>query len=122
VILNRYYADTYKVQSDTYVHPDFFRFRSLLEKEFRTNHHVANFAQQLKISANHLNKICRKYSGHSAQQMIHNKLISEIKRELHSNKTIKEISYDLEFSDPSNFNRFFKKLTGTTAQQYRDGL
>jgi AraC-like DNA-binding protein len=122
VILNRYYADTYHVQSDIYIHPDYFRFRSLLEKEFISHHRVAAYAQMLKISTNHLNKICRRYSGLSAQQMIHNKLISEIKRQLCSNKSIKEIGYEFEFSDPSNFNRFFKKITGTTAQQYRDGL
>ena len=122
VILNRYYAAAYRVQSDTHIHPDFFRFRSLLEKEFISHHRVAAYAQLLKISANHLNKVCRRYSGHSAQEMIHNKLISEIKRQLRSNRSIKEISYEFEFSDPSNFNRFFKKITGTTAQQYRDDL
>jgi AraC-like DNA-binding protein len=122
VILNRHYAATHHLQSDTYIHPDFFRFRSLLEKEFIMHHYVATYAQLLKISTNHLNKICRQYSGHSAQEMIHKKLISEIKRQLRSNKSIKEIVYEYEFSDPSNFNRFFKKLTGATAQQYRDNL
>ncbi len=122
VILNRYYAATYQVQSDTHIHPDFFRFRSLLEKEFIAHHRVATYAQMLKISNNHLNKICRQYSGLTAQQMIHNKLISEIKRQLRGSKSIKEIVYDFEFSDPSNFNRFFKAITGTTAQQYRDGI
>lgn len=122
VVLNRYYAATHHLQSNIYIHPDFFRFRSLLEKEFMTHHHVATYAQILKISTNHLNKICRQYSGHSAQQMIHNKLISEIKRQLHSHKSIKEIAYQFEFSDPSNFNRFFKKITGTTALEYRNSL
>lgn len=122
VTLNRYYAAAFHVQGDTHVHPDFFRFRYLLEKEFLTHHTVANYAQQLKISTNQLNKICRQYGGYSAQQVIHQKLLSEIKRQLGSHKSIKEISYDFDFSDPSNFNRFFKRLTGTTAQQYRDNL
>ena len=34
--------------------------------------------------------------------------------------SIKDIAYSFEFSDPSNFNRFFKKLAGITPQQYRD--
>ena len=122
VVLNRYYAATHHLQDNIYIHPDFFRFRSLLEKKFITYHQVATYAQILNISTNHLNKICRQYSGYSAQQVIHNKLISEIKRELYSNKSIKEIVYQFEFSDPSNFNRFFKKLTGTTAQEYRNSL
>jgi AraC-like DNA-binding protein len=122
VILDRYYAATYHVKSDTHVHPIFFRFRSLIEKEFSSHRHVSTYAQLLKISRAQLNKICRQYSGLSAQQMIHHKLISEIKRQLRSNKSVKEIAYEFDFSDPSNFNRFFKKLTGTTAQQYRDSL
>ena len=122
VLLDRRYAATYNVKSDTYVHPMFFRFRSLIEREFKSHRHVSTYSQLLKISSAQLNKICRKYGGLSAQQMIHHKLISEIKRQLRYNKSVKEIAYDFDFSDPSNFNRFFKKLTGTTAQQYRDGL
>lgn len=122
VILNRQYALTYGVQSDTSVHPDFFRFRSLLEKEFATHHRVADYVQLMRVSASHLNHLCRQYSGQSAQQMIHHRLVSEIKKELRSNQSIKEVAYAFDFSDPSNFNRFFKKLTGATAQQYRDGL
>ncbi|MBS1752834.1 MAG: helix-turn-helix domain-containing protein [Ferruginibacter sp.] len=122
IILNRYYATIYHRYSGTNIHPDFFRFRSLLEKEFIMNHRITDYSNSLKISANQLNKICRKYSGFSAQQLVHNRLITEIKRQLRSSKSIKEIVYEFEFSDPSNFNRFFKKITGTTAQQYRNNL
>jgi len=122
VVLNRYYSTSYQVQSDSHVHPDFFRFRSLLEKQFMSQHRVVMYAQMLGISSTHLNTICRQYSGLSAQKMIHHRLISEIKKQLRRNRSAKEIAYEFDFSDPSNFNRFFKKLTGTTAQQYRDGL
>jgi len=122
VILDRHYAASYKVKSDTQIHPVFFRFRSFIEKEFRTHRHVSTYSQLLKISSVQLNKICRQYSGLSAQQMIHHKLISEIKRQLRCDKSIKEIAYEFDFSDPSNFNRFFKTLTGTTARKYRDSL
>ena len=122
VVLNRHYSSAYKVQSDTNVHPDFYRFRSLLENQFMNQHRVAAYTKMLGISATHLNKICRQYSGLSSQQMIHHKLVSEIKKQLRFNRSVKEIAYEFDFSDPSNFNRFFKKLTGATAQQYRDGL
>ena len=122
VILNRFYSTVYNVQGDTYVHPNFLRFRSLLEKEFMTHHRVATYKQLLSISSAHLNKICRQYSGLSAQQMIHYKLVSEIKKRLRDNRSASEIAYEFDFSDPSNFNRFFKKLTSLTPQQYRDSL
>lgn len=119
VILNRYYAGVYHVQRDTYVHSDFYRFRSLLEKKFASDQSVEAYTKMLNVSSGFLNKICKQFSGLSAQQMIHYKLISEIKKQLYQNKSAKEISYELGFSDPSNFNRFFKKLTGTTPQQFR---
>jgi len=122
VVLNRYYANSYQIQADTFVHPNFFRFRSQLENDFKINHRVVDYVQKLKTSAVHLNKVCKQHSGFSAQQMIHHKLISEIKRQLQNNRPVKEIVYEFNFSDPSNFNRFFKNQTGTTAQQYRDAL
>lgn len=122
VVLNRCYADSYQIQRDIFIHPDFLRFRSLLESDYKEEQRVSGYVDKLKISAAHLNKLCRQHSGLSAQEMIHHKLVSEIKRQLGKNKSIKYIAYEFNFSDPSNFNRFFKKLTGTTAQQYRDSL
>ncbi|WP_347219865.1 helix-turn-helix transcriptional regulator [Chryseobacterium sp.] len=122
VILNRYYASAYNVQRDTSIHSDFYRFRSLLEKKLGDDRSVEAYSKMLNISPGFLNKICRQFSGLSAQQMIHYKLISEIKKLLYQNKSAKEISYELGFSDPSNFNRFFKKFTGITPQQYRRNI
>jgi AraC family transcriptional activator of pobA len=122
ILLYRHYAETYEVGSDTHVHPDFFRFRCLLEKKFMTHHRVTDYTGELRVSPTHLNKICRQYSGLTSQQMIHHRLVSEIKKQLRCSRSVKEIAYEFDFSDPSNFNRFFKKLTGATAQQYRDSL
>lgn len=122
VILNRYYAEVYDVQRDTYIHSDFYRFRSLLERNFVNDRTVEGYSKMLNISAGFLNKICRQFSGLSAQQMIHYKLVSEIKKQLYQNKSAKEIAYEFGFSDPSNFNRFFKKFTGSTPQQYRKNI
>lgn len=82
VILNRYYACIHNVQRDTYIHADFYRFRSLLEKKFVDDRSVDAYSKVLNISTGFLNKICRQFSGLSAQQMIHYKLISEIKTTL----------------------------------------
>ena len=36
-----------------------------------------------------------------------------------TNAPIHEIAYDLSFSDPSHFTRFFRKQTGITPQEFR---
>lgn len=122
IVLNRYYAGIYNVQRDTYVHADFYRFRSLLEEKFLEDQTVEAYTKMLNVSRGFLNKICRQFSGLSAQQMLHHKIISEIKKQLHQNKSAKEICYEFGFSDPSNFNRFFKKMTQITPQQYRKNI
>lgn len=122
IILNRYYAGAYDVQRDTYIHADFYRFRSLLEKRILQDQTVEAYTRMLNVSPGFLNKICRQFSGMSAQQMIHHKLVSEIKKQLYQNKSVKEICYELGFSDPSNFNRFFKKIAHITPQQYRKNI
>ena len=120
VLLNRSYAKQNALQSNTYIHPVFFRFRSLLEKNYSTHHRVGDYLQLLRVSPAQLNKFCRQYMGITAQEMIHSKQISVAKRLLRATTdTVSEIAYRLNFSDPSNFNRFFKSVTGLSPQQYR---
>jgi AraC-like DNA-binding protein len=122
VLLNRSYAAAYQLQNNTQVHPDFLRFRLLLEREYIQLRLVADYTKCLGVSTVQLNKLCRQYAGLSAQQMIHHKLLYEVKKQLRSSRSMKEIAYQFNFSDPSNFTRFFKKLADVTPQQYRNGL
>ena len=120
ILLNRSYAKQNALQSDTYIHPVFFRFRALLEKNYSTYHRVVDYLQLLRISAAQLNKLCHRYMGITAQQMIHHKQISEAKRLLRATTdTVSDIAYQLNFSDPSNFNRFFRSITSLSPHQYR---
>jgi AraC-like DNA-binding protein len=121
IVLNRFYSSAYQVQSNTHVHPDFYRFRALLEKQFMRQHRVAYYTQMLRISSVHLNKICRQYSGLSAQKMIHHKLVSEIKKLLWHNLSVKEIAYEFDFSDPS-ISIVFKTTEGHCSEISRRSL
>jgi AraC family transcriptional activator of pobA len=54
--------------------------------------------------------------------LIRQRVLTEAKRQLvFTNQPIHEIAYDLAFSDPSHFTRFFRKQTGTTPQAFREG-
>ena len=60
--------------------------------------------------------------GVTAGHLIRQRVLSEAKRQLvFTNQPIHEISYDLAFSDPSHFTRFFRKQTGMTPQAFREG-
>ena len=118
-MIDRIYVEQYQLKK-LEVHPVIYQFRRLLNKRILDWHTVSEFASALKVSHNHLNKLCKEHLYRTALQIIHERLLIEAKREvLFSDRTISEISNALNFSDVSNFNRFFKKMTGQTANQFR---
>jgi len=120
ILLNRQYADRHTLQRSIYTNVSLLQFRQLLEQQYTHHQRVSDYAALLQVTPMQLNKLCKKYSGQTAQQLIHGKILSEARRLLiYSNYTIAEIGYGLNFSDPANFNRFFKRLTGISPQQYR---
>lgn len=95
-------------------------FETLVESNFLKHLRAGDYAKQLNVSPNHLNDLCKQYFSKTTEQVIHNRLMLEIKRLLvYSDKTVKEICYELNFEDPAYFNRFFKKHTDTTPAEYR---
>jgi AraC-like DNA-binding protein len=97
------------------------RFQRLVGMQFLTQRQVAGYAEQLSVSANHLNKAVKEVTGKTASDCIREMLAQEAKVLLrYTDSTIAEIGYRLEFSDPGSFNRFFKAETGETPLAYRN--
>ncbi len=95
-------------------------FRELLEKHYQTKHMVSEYAYELAVTADYLNKVLKNITGISAKEHIQNKLITEAKRLLiFSNISNKELSYQLGFDEAAHFNNFFKKMTGLTPTAFR---
>ncbi|MBT1686857.1 AraC family transcriptional regulator [Dawidia soli] len=85
-----------------------------------SNLKVNQVADHIGLSPQNLNAICRKVSGKSASELITEQVILEAKRFLiHSDKTISEIAFALNFTDPSHFIKYFKKTVGKTPQAFR---
>jgi AraC family transcriptional regulator, transcriptional activator of pobA len=62
----------------------------------------------------------RNIDFYAGTQLIHDRIILEAKRLIiHSEHTIKEISFLLGFSDRPYFSRFFKKQTNGTAEEFQ---
>jgi len=99
----------------------YIQLRNAVEKNFRKMHSVAEFAGLLHISTRQLNQLCRDHTGVSPLEFIHARIITESKRLLKfSNKPIKQIAYDLHFTDAAHFTNFFKQKTTFTPLEFRD--
>lgn len=96
------------------------RFTNLLERHHRAAWNVARYAEELTITAAHLNAICRQMSGKSALRLIHERVLLAARRELaYTDKSIADIASSLGFAEPSYFTRFFKGKMRQTPKEFR---
>ncbi|UOQ51705.1 response regulator transcription factor [Hymenobacter cellulosivorans] len=80
----------------------------------------SDYAQELSVHVNHLNRAVRTATGKTTSQHITEKLISEAILLLSNTRhNVAEIAYCLGFQYPTYFNTFFKKQTGVNPLAYR---
>ncbi|HAO27002.1 MAG TPA: AraC family transcriptional regulator [Chryseobacterium indologenes] len=100
-----------------------FRFHMLVDKNFKTQKNVAFYAKELCITPNYLGVICRKQHGISPLEFIKERIILEAKNLLHSSdKSIKEIAFELGFQNFTHCSYLFRVKTGCTPKAYRKKL
>ncbi|WP_423148521.1 helix-turn-helix domain-containing protein [Rubrolithibacter danxiaensis] len=123
IYMSRLYTDQVKYNESS---PDRFllkKFRLLIEEHFVKFHQVSNYADLLNITPGHLNDSVKSQSGKTAIEHIHERIILEAKRKLlHTDLSVKEIAYSLNFEDTAYFNRFFKRLTSGTPAAFRSSI
>jgi len=96
------------------------RFKLLLEEKYQENIPVKNYAALLSVTPNHLNETIKSLTGRTATDMISEKMILEIKRLLlHTELTVSEIAFQLNFSDQSYFSRYFRNKVGISPLEFR---
>jgi len=95
-------------------------FVELLDKNFKEKKMVADYATQLFITPNYLNRIVKKNTGVSAGHLIRERVVLEAKRlGRYSAAGMKEIAYSLGFLDSAHFSRFFKTFGGTNFSEFK---
>jgi AraC family transcriptional activator of pobA len=94
--------------------------RKLVEEHFHKQRQLDFYADRLAMTVDRLNDHVRRATGVTAGHLIRQRVLTEAKRQLvFTSQPIHEIAYDLAFSDPSHFARFFRKQTGTTPHEFR---
>lgn len=79
-----------------------------------------DYAQNLAVHVNHLNRSVKEITGKSTTAHITDRVINEAKALLqHTDWSIADIGYSLGFEYPSYFNNYFKRLTGTIPKALR---
>lgn len=95
--------------------------RDLIEHQFKTVHLTSEYSNQLNISQKALSKLVKVYYKKSFKKLLTERIIIEAKRELYlTNKTVKEIAYEMGYNDEYYFSRLFKKNTNISPQLYRN--
>ena len=96
------------------------KFWLLINEHYTNKKTLSWYADQLSVSPNYLNILCRKNLNINATDMIYQRIMQEAKQQLRfSDKIIKEIAFDLGFASVSAFSSFFKNKSGFSPLQYR---
>lgn len=99
------------------------QFYLLVEKHFRSKHKVSNYADLMYKSPKTLSNTFAKHGQPSPSDIIQKRIIIEAKRLLkYTQKSSKEIAFELGFVEPANFIRYFKQSVGSTPKVFRKSL
>lgn len=103
-------------------------FLELLERQFPVDENhpavtlraASDFAGQLNVHVNHLNRAIKDTTEKTTTQIIAERIVQEAKILLkHSAWTVSEIAYALGFAEVTHFNNFFKKHVSLSPLKFR---
>lgn len=96
------------------------KFRKLVDENFIKLSLPKHYAALLYVTPNYLNMVSHKVLGKTAGEVIRERKLQEAKQMLANfDLNISQIAYDLNFSDPPYFSKFFKKYTGKSPEDFR---
>lgn len=109
--------DEVKTDTETRLFKDF---STLVEQNFKKLHAVTDYAYRLGVSPKSITKHFQKLGTKTPSDFIKNRILLEAKRLLiYTDKSVKEIAFELGFNDPAYFTRFFKKAIQKSPLQFK---
>jgi AraC family transcriptional regulator, transcriptional activator of pobA len=96
------------------------KFIQLVNNYYIDKRSVEEYASLLFVTPNHLSQTVKELTNKNASTFINDRILTEAKSLIHyTHADIAEIAYQLNFSDPANFGKFFKKHEGVTPVEFR---
>ncbi|MCT4647166.1 MAG: helix-turn-helix domain-containing protein [Carboxylicivirga sp.] len=96
------------------------RYKQLVDNYYKSHKDIGFYADLLSITNRKLSQLCSAEIGRPAGSVISERLVMESKRLLrYTNNSISEIAFELEYTDPSHFVKFFKSKTNLTPLEFR---
>ena len=95
-------------------------FMGLLFRYYREHKDVEFYASKLHMQKEHFSTVVKRTTGMTAGTCIRKYVVLKACAQLkNSERSVKEISIDLNFTDASHFCKFFRKYMGESPEEYR---
>ena len=96
------------------------KFIQLVNNYYLEKRTIEEYAELLFITPNHLSQSVKSASGKNALHFINERIMTEAKSLIqYTDFDIAQIAWQLNFSDPANFGKFFKRHAGLTPLEFR---
>jgi AraC-like DNA-binding protein len=96
------------------------KFVQLVNNYYIEKRTIEEYAELLFVTPNHLSQSVKSASNKNALSFINERIMSEAKSIIqYTDLDIAEIAYQLNFTDPANFGKFFKKHSDLTPLEFR---
>lgn len=96
-------------------------FYNMLRKNYRREHGVSFYAEQLCVTPRHLSSVIKSQTGKTAKGFIELFIMQDARRLLDKNKlSIGQIADQLNFIDQVQFGKYFKRVTGFSPRNFRN--
>jgi AraC family transcriptional regulator, transcriptional activator of pobA len=94
-----------------------------IDRYYREKHSASDYASMLNVTPKTLGRIAKSHFNKTLTDLISERIIVEAKRQLYmTQRTVKEIAYDLGFNDEYHFSRYFKNITDVSPLAYRESI
>lgn len=94
-----------------------------MEENYNRKITLCEVAEKTYISQWHLSKLLNRHKGLNFSEILNNIRVKEAKKLLmNSSMRIGDIAWEVGFTDIAHFSKVFKKLTGLSANEYRNSV